>query len=415
MPAMTSDEAYAILGVQKTANEIEIKTAYKRLALRTHPDKNPNDPDASKNFHRVSEAYKRITDPASFHDEDNDGEDISDAEAEMMFNMMFSEMFGGDGFVGSSDFFGCDDDYIDDDDDDYGYDDDEARPRGWRAEENLLRAMAMMMVGAKDCGDDDSEDEEYCDEDDDDDEDEDEDDDEDDDDEDETNIHICEKDMIRMMIQNLSIGQDVQKKTANGNLKSENLDTVKTVYCGGRLSGQKGKESSSRGFGRMMGGDMGEVAAMFQMMETMENANGNHSSKLGTNFKTRSKRKIDEEEDSDDWETADDDDDDDDDDDEDEDEDEKEEEVKEEEDKNKKIGVQHKPFKSSTKIPKAALSGTGSSSSFFSSSKATAQKSMIDESIVKGMSKACSVSEGFKVGDRVMVNSRLLFSRSATF
>jgi molecular chaperone DnaJ len=60
MPAMTSVEAYSILGVQKSANEIEIKTAYKRLALQTHPDKNPNDLDASKNFHRVSEAYKRI-------------------------------------------------------------------------------------------------------------------------------------------------------------------------------------------------------------------------------------------------------------------------------------------------------------------------------------------------------------------
>ena len=413
---MTSDEAYAILGVQKTANEIEIKTAYKRLALRTHPDKNPNDPDASKNFHRVSEAYKRITDPASFHDEDNKGEDISEEEAEMMFNMMFSEMFGGGVFVGSSDFFGCDDDYIDDDDDDdddddYGYDDDEARPRGWRAEENLLRAMAMMMAGAKDCGDDDSEDEEYCDEDEDDDDDVDDDEDDDEDDEDETDIHICETDMIRMMIQNLSIGQDVQKKTANGNIKSENLDTVKTVYCGGRLSGQKGKDASSRGLGRMMGGDMDEVAAMFQMMETMENTNGNHSSKLGTNFKTRSKRKIDEDEDSDDWETASDNDDDDDDD------DEEEKEVKEEEEKNKKIGVQHKPFKSSTKIPKPASSGTNFSSSLpsSSSSKATIQKSMIDEGIVKGMSEACSVSEGLKVGDRVMVNSRSLLCRSITF
>ena len=409
MPAMTSDEAYAILGVQKAANEIEIKTAYKRLALRTHPDKNPNDPDASKNFHRVSEAYKRITDPASFHDEDNEGENVSEAEAEMMFNMMFSEMFSGGGFGGSSSFFECDDDYMDDND--YDDDDDDARPRGWRAEEDLLRAMAMMLVGAKDCGDDDSEDEEYWDEDED--ADEDEDDDDDDDEEEEIYNRICDDNKIRMMIQNLSIGQNVQKKTANDNLKSENLDTVNTVFCGGKLSGQKGKESSSRGIGRMMGGGMNEVAAMFQMMESMENTSENHSSKLGKNFKTRSKRKIDEEEeeeedsDDDDWETASDNDDDDD-------EVEIEEKKKEKEDKdeNKKIGVQHKPHKSSAKILKAVSSSTGS---FSSTSKATVQQSMIDEDIVKGMSEACSVSEGFKVGDRVMVNSRLLFTRSITF
>ena len=115
---MTTAEAYAIIGVKKSASEAEIKSAYKKLALRTHPDKNPNDPDASKNFLRVSEAYKRITDPSSFHEDDDDGENINEEDFTSMCNMMFAEMFSGsDGEM--FDFFGGDDD---DDDQDYGND-----------------------------------------------------------------------------------------------------------------------------------------------------------------------------------------------------------------------------------------------------------------------------------------------------
>lgn len=145
MPAMTTVEAYAIIGVKKSASEAEVKSAYKKLALRTHPDKNPNDPDASKNFLRVSEAYKRIVDPSSFHEEDDDSQNINEEDFTSMCNMMFAEMFSGpDG--GMFDFFG------DDDDDDDGMDDGED-------ELDMLRAMEIMMNGGEYDDEDDSDDE----------------------------------------------------------------------------------------------------------------------------------------------------------------------------------------------------------------------------------------------------------------
>lgn len=89
---ITLEEAYSVLGVEVGANEDEVRRCYKKLALRTHPDKNPGDEHAHKKFLQISEAYKRITDPESFHD-DEEGEP-SEEEMEAMFNMMFAEMMG---------------------------------------------------------------------------------------------------------------------------------------------------------------------------------------------------------------------------------------------------------------------------------------------------------------------------------
>lgn len=95
---LSLNEAYKVLGVSSEASEDEVKKAYKKLALRTHPDKNPHDPDASKKFLKISEAYKRITDPNSFHDDEDDVMP-NEEEMEAMFNMMFAEMMGfDDGF-----------------------------------------------------------------------------------------------------------------------------------------------------------------------------------------------------------------------------------------------------------------------------------------------------------------------------
>jgi DnaJ-class molecular chaperone len=54
---------YRILGVSKDADENEIKKAYRTLALRYHPDRNPGDRQAEERFKNVAEAYGVLSDP----------------------------------------------------------------------------------------------------------------------------------------------------------------------------------------------------------------------------------------------------------------------------------------------------------------------------------------------------------------
>ncbi|XXM93310.1 MAG: J domain-containing protein [Candidatus Hodgkinia cicadicola] len=54
---------YDILGVHKTASDADIRTAFKQLALKHHPDRNLNDTDASKRFKEINEAYSLLKDP----------------------------------------------------------------------------------------------------------------------------------------------------------------------------------------------------------------------------------------------------------------------------------------------------------------------------------------------------------------
>lgn len=62
----TSDEDfYAVLGIQTGAAEKEITSAYRRAALKAHPDKNPDDPNAVARFHSLQIAYDVLSDPAA--------------------------------------------------------------------------------------------------------------------------------------------------------------------------------------------------------------------------------------------------------------------------------------------------------------------------------------------------------------
>lgn len=54
---------YRILGVPRSADESEIKKAYRTLALRYHPDRNPGDRQAEERFKNIAEAYGVLTDP----------------------------------------------------------------------------------------------------------------------------------------------------------------------------------------------------------------------------------------------------------------------------------------------------------------------------------------------------------------
>ncbi|CAD7959478.1 unnamed protein product [Amoebophrya sp. A25] len=55
-----SDDYYEVLQVQRGCSESDIKKAYRKLALKYHPDKNPDDPAAEEAFKRVSEAYETL-------------------------------------------------------------------------------------------------------------------------------------------------------------------------------------------------------------------------------------------------------------------------------------------------------------------------------------------------------------------
>ncbi|CRK43532.1 hypothetical protein BN1723_005708, partial [Verticillium longisporum] len=61
--ALCAEDYYNLLGIDKQASDREIKSAYRKLSKKYHPDKNPGDETAKEKFVEVSEAYEALIDP----------------------------------------------------------------------------------------------------------------------------------------------------------------------------------------------------------------------------------------------------------------------------------------------------------------------------------------------------------------
>ncbi|MCR4991233.1 MAG: molecular chaperone DnaJ [Lachnospiraceae bacterium] len=108
--AETKRDYYEVLGVSKSADDAELKKAYRALAKKYHPDMNPGDKEAEKKFKEASEAYAILSDPEKRKQYDQFGHaafegggggagfggfDFSSADFSDIFGDIFGDFFGG--------------------------------------------------------------------------------------------------------------------------------------------------------------------------------------------------------------------------------------------------------------------------------------------------------------------------------
>ena len=82
-PNLKSDDYYDILGVPRNADDSVLKKAYRKLAVKWHPDKNPDNEEATVNFQKMSEAYATLSDSKKRQLYDQYGKEGADAADQM--------------------------------------------------------------------------------------------------------------------------------------------------------------------------------------------------------------------------------------------------------------------------------------------------------------------------------------------
>lgn len=97
-----SKDYYEVLGIDKNASDEEIKKAFRKMALKYHPDKNPGDKEAEEKFKEINEAYQVLSDPQKKSQYDQFG--TTDFNGQGGFGGF--EGFSSGGFGGFSDIFG---------------------------------------------------------------------------------------------------------------------------------------------------------------------------------------------------------------------------------------------------------------------------------------------------------------------
>jgi len=105
---VTERDYYEILGVQRNAGDQELKSAYRKLALKYHPDRNPDNPEAEERFKEAAEAYSVLSDADKRRTYDTYGHAGLGSAAAQGFNpdafADFADIFGD--FFGFGDLFG---------------------------------------------------------------------------------------------------------------------------------------------------------------------------------------------------------------------------------------------------------------------------------------------------------------------